>query len=167
MAAYTDRNGTKHTVCLDVFTAQLLRDECGVDLLACLTDRNAVASLEKIISGLAADPITVISWLAVIEDVPESDATTFGRLFDGETLNQAAGAIIEAIIDFFPEPQRTILQRLMEKTDQQFHNLRVTATAEMLQQIETLDLNSVLNESLIPGNGSTESSDSLDTTAAD
>lgn len=159
---WTDRHGTQHTVEIDVPAAMRLRDECDVDLLKCLSDPDA---FQPVVQQLHADPVLTISCLAVIADVSDSDPEDFGRLFDGQALSGGTDALLEAIIDFFQEPQRTILRRLLERTEQHVSNVRVASTAKALAAVDSLDFDLVLSSSPTRGSGSNESSESLTPTA--
>jgi len=160
MATWTDKTGTTHHVEIDVPTARRLRDECNVDLLQCLLSANHI---QRVLESLTEDPVLPMTCVAIVEDIDDVDG--FAKLFNGQALQDASGALIEAIIDFFPEPQKSILRRLWNRTTEAMLQMHTTATAEVLKAIDDIDLDLVLKNLTTPGSGSSESLESSGTTA--
>lgn len=158
MHAWTDKHGTRHTIDLDIPAAKRVRDECGVDIVAPLTDARPEV-VQQPFAELINDPTLVISCLAVIEDTDNPDE--FGRLFHGGALREATDALLSAVVDFFQYPWLTTL---LTKTQTHLQTMSDTATGKAMQAIENLDLDSVLSASVTHGNGSNESSESSTTT---
>lgn len=161
MKTWTDRHGKEHQIDLDVVVAARLRDQCGIDLLACLDNPSKV---EAMLHQLQADFTWPVQFLSVIEQTDEPEE--FGRLFNGEVLVRAANAIMEEIIDFFQEPQRGVLKRLLQKTRDIVNTVQDRATADAMKAIDDPAFTTVVKGLLMPGNGSNDSLESSDTTAA-
>lgn len=160
MAQFTDRSGKTHQLTISYATAIQLRQSCQLDLPACLIDP------EKLVTILTQlrDPIHVIAALAVIlrAESPEQ----LHELFDGDSLAAAGEALVEAIIDFFPAAQRTILQRLV-KSVKQYQETTVQRAVSMSEKaIDTMDWSTVVAQSAIHGNGLSDSVEVLEATAA-
>lgn len=156
---WTDKNGDVHTIELDITTAKTLRDECGFDLLSCLSDESAIAPMWQ---QIADDPLLPIKVLAVLEVGVDPDE--FGRLFNGESLRQASHALLKAIANFFQEPQRGTLQKLIKLTTEQHDILEREATSQANQVMADPAFIKVVRESLTHGSGSSASSESSTTT---
>lgn len=100
-------------------TVGLLRDvkrKTGVDLLAALDDASSLRKLSDDIETL----VNVI-WLLVEDqaeafpgDKPLTDEE-FGRRLNGQSVDDATRALLEALVDFFPQSRRPILQKIIEK----------------------------------------------------
>jgi hypothetical protein len=58
----------------------------------------------------------------------ESEAAKFGELFDGETLEAATNALLEASVDFLPQGRREVIRKLWGKADEV-----ATAAAELME----------------------------------
>lgn len=147
MAQFIDRTGKPHQLAINYGTAIALKQSCDLDLPACLLDP------EKLVAILTQlrDPIQVIASLAVIlkAESPEQ----LHELFDGDSLAAAGEALVEAIIDFFPAAQRTILQRLV-KSVKQYQETTVQRAVSMSEKaIDKMDWSTVLAPSAIHGNG--------------
>lgn len=160
MHSYKDKKGDQHTVDLDIPTAERLRDECGFDLLACLVDASLI---EPMFQQLTEDFTLPIQLLAVIEDTDQPEE--FGRLFDGQAITDAGNALVREIIDFFRDPQRSILRALHEKTMAVATDLVDTSTAAAMDAINDPAFSTAVRNLLTPGNGANESSQSSATTA--
>jgi hypothetical protein len=161
MQTWHDRHNKRHTVEIDFHAAERMRDECDFDLLSCLNNSNKI---EPLFQRLKDDITLPIQLLAVIEEAEHPE--DFGKLFNGEAIVDAGNALVLEIIDFFPEPQKTILRKLHEKTSAIAQNLMTQATTAATEAIESPAFTTAVSELLTRGNGSNERSESSSTPAA-
>jgi hypothetical protein len=116
MASFTDRKQLAWSIDLDVAAVRRVKSTLGVDLLA-------VAEAEStLLARLYTDPIFLVDLLYVLvqeqaqaRGISDED---FGAGLGGESIDQAAEALLQAITDFFPRRQREVLQALLAKVDE-------------------------------------------------
>lgn len=159
MAQFTDRNGKTHQLAITYGTAISLRSSCQLDLPSCLTDPEKLVAIMTQLQ----EPVQLIAALAVILKA-ESPEQLFD-LFDGDSLAAAGAALIEAIVDFFPAAQRTILQRLVMSVKKYQETTIKQAVSTASVAIDGMDWSTVLAQSAIPGSGSSDSAAVSGTTA--
>lgn len=110
MASFKDANGKTWTVQLDAPTIKAVRDELKIDL---------VDSKGTTFSQLADDPITLVDvlWVICREQASAAGITDeqFGRALVGDPIEQATGALLDAICDFFPQAKRKLLAMMRER----------------------------------------------------
>lgn len=164
MQKWTDKHGTEHAVDLDIQAAKDLRDNeptAWLDLIGCLADPSKI---EPMVAQLASDPLFVIPILALLEGA--DDVKQFSRLLHGSALEDASNALTRAIIDFFREPQKSIMRQLHERTLAIANEVRETATREATEAIDNPDFSTAVRNLLTGGNGLNASSELSGTTAA-
>lgn len=160
MNQWTDKNDGTHKVDIDLVVAERLKTECDFDLVACLTDPKKI---EAIFQRLRDEATLVVQLLAVIENVQDPEA--FGKLFSGETLVDANNALTGAIIDFFPNPQKTILRTMQARTTSIADQMASDAINQATKAMDSPEFSTALKGYLMAGSGFTESSESSTTPA--
>ena len=70
----------------------------------------------------------------------------FGGLFEGDVLEAAANALLEAVLDFFPSSRRKILRATVEKSEQ----LATQMQEKALATIAGLSLTDLLKPTASP-----------------
>lgn len=98
MQRFKDSNGREWCITVDVRAIARVRDLCQVDLAKLFDDS---FSLMK---ALFEDPVKLSDVLWTL--INTGDRLEFDTGFTGDTLETAANAMIEAVIDFFPNPKR-------------------------------------------------------------
>lgn len=151
MAHWTDRNGKRHDVALTIGIARRLKSELQIDLLAPLKSLD----LEPVFRRLAEQPEQIVAVLHVVEHAADPDA--FAELFDGEALESAGEALLQAICDFFPQRQRPILQKLLATCDRVATEISDRSLTRAIQIMDRPDFITELQQSLTRGNGSNAS----------
>lgn len=110
---------------IDLGRARRIRDEFGVDLLAW-----SQATFEQL-----QDPFTLggILWTLIEADATKKNITVeqFSEAIDGNVIEQAGEALLEAIIDFFP-PRKQALMRQLKENATRIENAWMTTTMENL-----------------------------------
>ena len=127
MASFRDGNGKTWDVRVDVAAVKRVLDLAHVDL--------RVIESGKTLAELALDPIKLVDTLyAVVK--PQIDAAgltdeQFAALFAGDVLEQAATALIDGILDFFPASQRRALEKLRTAIERGTEKVFSLAAAEL------------------------------------
>jgi hypothetical protein len=133
MKCFTDSASRRHTITINVFAIKRCRALLGVDLYGLVS--GGFESLGKLLS----DPVMLVDVLFVLcepdkNNPPVSDED-FGRAMGGDVLEQAAQAFMEELSDFFPEPQRAGLKKLIQKT-RQMEQALATHNSLILDEID-------------------------------
>lgn len=145
-ASFTDTAGRSWNLTLDVATVKAVKKRAGVDLL----------DLEKGLPvQLRENPVLLVDALWVIVEPQAGDCTDegFGRALGGDTLDAAAAALVQGLIDFFPSSRRPLLLKALGKTQEAETGL-VRRHEMMLQD---LDVETLLDRAGIRGEPSTSS----------
>jgi hypothetical protein len=127
MPSFRDSSGKTWEVRVDVAAVKRVLDLAQVDL--------RVIESGKTLAELALDPIKLVDTLyAVVK--PQVDAAglsdeQFAALFAGDVLEQAATALIDGILDFFPASQRRALAKLRTAIDRGTQKVFSLAEAEL------------------------------------
>jgi hypothetical protein len=127
MPSFRDSSGKTWEVRVDVAAVKRVLDLAQVDL--------RVIESGKTLAELALDPIKLVDTLyAVVK--PQVDAAglsdeQFAALFAGDVLEQAATALIDGILDFFPASQRPALAKLRAAIDRGTRKVFSLAEAEL------------------------------------
>ena len=107
MKTFTDNTGRTWTLSVTVGTIKRVRALCGVDLANIITMESGKTPNVGLLERLAADPVLLVDVLFAVCK-PEADAKgitdeEFGRAMAGDAIELAATALLDEIIDFFPE----------------------------------------------------------------
>ncbi len=131
MRCFTDTAQKRWTVSITAYSIKKCRGLLNVDLYG------LVAGGMESLSKLLGDPVMLVDTLYVLCDVDKTETTDeeFGRAFSGDVLTEATRAFLEELTDFFPEPQRTGLKKIMEKT-RELEGLVEQHQITMLAQID-------------------------------
>lgn len=149
MHRYMDKDGKEHVLNLNLGTRRRLKELLNVDLLAAAADPKV---LDAMLTALATDQDHLLAVLSVVECIRVEELE---EAFDGTTLDVAATALVEEIIAFFPEssPVRRPLLDLMQKAQAYRDKAVKTISDGMLQQVSSLDLDTVFSSSETSTNG--------------
>jgi hypothetical protein len=134
MHVYTDAQGKAWEVRLNVTLLRRVRDVLGIDLNALVAD--GLAGLGKFLR----DPMRVVEVLFVLcEEQAQRDGVSpedFGTALYGDSIVDATDALLEELIDFFPNPRtRKLLRELIAKS----REVRDLVTDDLSRQILALD----------------------------
>lgn len=135
MQTFSDKNGQAWAFEITVTDVKAIAGETGTDIYAIADD--GFEPLGKLLD----DPVKVVEvlWVLCKEQAEERALSpeSFGRLFSGDVIEQAAEALLSAIIDFFP---RARTREAMTKIVNKSRRLRDLLTDEAMEQIEALDV---------------------------
>ena len=111
MKTFADNAGRTWTVQINVDAIKRVRDLAEVNLLEVIEG--------KLLERLISDPVLLCD---VIYSVckPEADAKTitdtdFGRAMAGDAIDGATTALLEELVDFFPQGRRRVLAKALAK----------------------------------------------------
>jgi len=120
MKSFTDNLGRTWTLVVNVAAIKRVRALCGVDLNAIVEidkDQNPTAEL---LERLSTDPVLLVDVLfAVCKPECDQKGVTdedFGAAMAGDAIEQATGALLDEIVDFFPTAKRMALQKILAAT---------------------------------------------------
>lgn len=117
MKSFTDNAGRTWMISVNVATVKRVRALCDVDL-------NSIVELDaqnqpntKLLEHLSTDPVLLVDVLYAICK-PECDTKNvsdeeFGRSMAGDAIEQATDALLDEIIDFFPEAKRLAFRKIL------------------------------------------------------
>ena len=131
MKTFTDNTGRTWTLSVTVGTIKRVRALCGVDLANIIKTPN-VGLLER----LASDPVLLVDVLFAVCK-PEADTKgitdeEFGRAMAGDAIELAATALLDEIIDFFPEAKRKVFRKILDAS-RRFEARSKQALTELLE----------------------------------
>ena len=120
MKSFTDNLGRTWTLVVNVAAIKRVRAICGVDLNAIVEidkDNNPTAEL---LERLSTDPVLLVDVLyAVCKTECDQKGVSdeeFGAAMAGDAIEQATGALLDEIVDFFPTAKRMAMQKILTAT---------------------------------------------------
>jgi hypothetical protein len=133
MHTFADNLGRTWYVAINVATIRRVRAALDVDLYQLVDD--GMQELGKLVS----DPVRLADVLYVLckEDAETKDITDedFGRALGGDAITAAAEALVEELVDFFPEERsRAALRRVIE-AGRQVRTKLLEAAETMLDEL--------------------------------
>ena len=119
MKSFTDNLGRTWTLVVNVATIKRVRALCGVDL-------NAIIEVEdgkpetRLLEKLSTDPVFLVDVLYAVCQ-PECDRRQvtdedFGSAMAGDAIDLATSALLDEIIDFFPDAKRQAFRKILSAT---------------------------------------------------
>lgn len=116
MKSFIDNLGRTWMLVVNVATIKRVRALCDVDLNAIVEIEDGKPSA-KLLERLSSDPVLLADVLyAVCRPQCESKNITdedFGSALAGDSIEKATTALLDEIIDFFPEAKRRIFQKIV------------------------------------------------------
>lgn len=112
-SCYVDIAGVEHVLRITLATARQLKESVQIDLLKAVSEP---ATLKQLLDRIGEDPAFVFEFLAIVEGV---SAEALEAVADATVLEAASTAMVEAIIDFFPEssPLKGPIRNLMTQVE--------------------------------------------------
>jgi hypothetical protein len=117
MKCFKDNQNRNWTIVVNVATVKRVRSLLDINLLDVVKlDANNKPNVD-LLEQLASDPILLCDVIYCICK-PEADAQKisdedFGAAMGGDTIEHATTALLEELVDFFPEAKRLVLRKLM------------------------------------------------------
>lgn len=111
MKTFKDNAGRSWTIAVNVDVVKRVRSLVGINLLEAIDG--------DLIEKLATDPILLCDCVYAICK-PEADQAQindedFGRAMAGDAIESATAALLEDLIDFFPQAKRRVLTKALQK----------------------------------------------------
>ena len=140
MHTFTDSSGRIWKVEINVNALKQVRSLSGVDLMEAVGGR----LLEK----LAGDPVLLCDVLYCLckneADARKISDEDFGRGLSGDAIDEASKALLEELVDFFPQAKRRVLAKAMCKLNAL--QTRVLEVAEA--KLDSTDLDKEMERAL-------------------
>jgi hypothetical protein len=117
MKCFKDNKGRNWTIVVNVATVKRVRSLLDINLLDVVKlDANNKPNVD-LLEQLASDPVLLCDVIYCICK-PEADAQNisdedFGMAMGGDAIEHATTALLEELVDFFPEAKRLVLRKLM------------------------------------------------------
>ena len=116
MKSFTDNLGRAWTLVVNVATIKRVRALCGVDLNSIIEVEEGKPSA-KLLERLSTDPVLLVDVLYAVcknecdsKNVSDED---FGSAMAGDAIEHASAALLDEIIDFFPEAKRQAFRKIL------------------------------------------------------
>lgn len=111
MKTFADNAGRNWTVQINVDAIKRVRDLVSVNLLEVVEG--------KLLDRLISDPVLLCDVIYAVCK-PEADTKTvsdvdFGRSMAGDAIDNATTALLEELVDFFPQGRRKVLAKALNK----------------------------------------------------
>ena len=117
MQSFKDSKGIIWTIEVNVGAIKRVRALCGIDLLNVITVGEDGKPNTELLDRLSDDPVLLVDTLyAVCQPEIEKRGLTdeeFGMSFDGDALVAAAHALLDGVVDFFPEAKRRMFRKVL------------------------------------------------------
>ncbi|MDD4818281.1 MAG: hypothetical protein PHI85_09960 [Victivallaceae bacterium] len=117
MRSFTDNNGRTWILHVTVGAIKRVRALCGVDLAGIITVTDGGKPQMELLERLASDPVLLVDVLYAVcreeADAKNISDEEFGRGMAGDAIEFATSALLDEIIDFFPEAKRRVFQKIL------------------------------------------------------
>lgn len=158
MKTYSNLAGRTFSITVTVKTIKMVRDQFGFDLSKIFDGQSKLAII-------ADDPFQTCELLYACSTPCGGEKPTFDEFVEqvgGEEIENAMGAFLEAVVDFFPnQRRRTALMSLVKKSammaDQRIETAANRIESLTLQEFSNLLTNSPAPLELIPETSLSES----------
>ena len=127
MKTFTDNTGRAWTVVVNVDAIKRVRDLAGVNLLEVVEG--------KLIDKLVGDPVLLCDVVYALckeqADAKSVSDREFGVAMSGDAIDSATGAVLEELVDFFPQGRRRLLSKALAKLRKLEHATLEAAEARL------------------------------------
>ena len=141
MKSFTDNKGRIWTLEVTVATIKRVRALCKVDLNSIVElDKNNKPSAE-LLERLSFDPVLLVDVLYAVCK-PQADKLgitdeDFGEAMAGDAIEHATTALLEEVIDFFPEAKRLVMRKILSASRKFSEAARRKLEAELNGEFES------------------------------
>ncbi len=140
MKTFSDNAARAWTVQVNVGAIKRVRDLAQVNLLEVIEG--------KLLERLISDPVLLCDVIYCLCQ-PEADAKgisdeEFGRAMGGDAIDGATTALLEELVDFFPQAKRRVLAKALAK----LQKLQATALAAVETRLDSPELEKHLEAQL-------------------
>ena len=146
MKSFTDRQGRSWTIEINYTSLRRVHALTGINLTRIVEPRS------NVMEQLTGDPFILFDCLiAILQpqlDEKQITAEQFGEALDEESGDKASMALIEAIIDFFPEGKRMLLKRALTKVLTAAERRQLATLDKALQAVESPEFSQAIETAL-------------------
>ena len=141
MKSFTDNKGRAWEIVVTVATVKRVRALCKVDLNSIVElDKNNKPSAE-LLERLSSDPVLLVDVLYAVCK-PQADKLNitdedFGEAMAGDAIEHATTALLEEVIDFFPEAKRLVMRKILSASRKFSEAARKKLEAELNGEFES------------------------------
>ena len=153
MHSFDTLDGARWSFAITYGTVKHVLDETGFRLTD-LFDPKAAAKV-------LGDPFEFMRVMYAAVQSQEKQGKSFDdflRGFDDTVLASATNALLEAIIDFFQEPRRTIARRGLERVKTETERLTGVATRAAEEKLKAMDVAEIISQTLTSSDSSSPAS---------
>lgn len=136
MKSFTDNLGRAWTLVVNVAAIKRVRALCDVDLNAIVEIDKDNNPSTKLLERLSSDPVLLVDVLYAVckpdcdqKNVSDQD---FGAAMAGDAIDHATAALLDEIVDFFPEAKRLAFKKILSAT-RRFEEIAKKRLETMLQ----------------------------------
>ena len=132
-ATFTDTRGREWPLFINVLKARKIKNELKIDLLNFFTDEKSQETVNE-------DPFQLLGVFYILSNAADKNVTEedFLEAFNGDTVEAAQAALMEALVNFSPTRQATVLRALIDKAAEH----RDKGLELVAEKIKTLDFGS-------------------------
>ena len=136
MKSFTDNLGRAWTLVVNVATIKRVRALCNVDLNSIIEVEEDGKPSAKLLERLSSDPVLLVDVLYAVCK-PECDRLgvsdeDFGSAMAGDSVDAATQALLDEVIDFFPEAKRRAFRKILSAS-RRFGEAAKKRLAELLE----------------------------------
>lgn len=158
MKFFRDTNGRQWQLSVTVGAMKRVQALCGVNLYQIIELDNSKTSL---LDRLASDPILLVDVLYAVckpqaDQIHVSDSD-FGEAMTGQTIDDASDALLQEIVDFFPEAKRQAMTRVLSAA----RRFRTAQEKHLMDLVQDPDFDRKIDsalQKLNPSSGSSQAS---------
>lgn len=136
MKSFTDNLGRTWMLVVNVAAIKRVRALCDVDLNAIVEIDHDNNPSTKLLERLSSDPVLLVDVLYAVckpdcdqKQVSDQD---FGAAMAGDAIDHATTALLDEIVDFFPEAKRLAFKKILSAT-RRFEEIAKKKLETMLQ----------------------------------
>jgi hypothetical protein len=135
MKCFKDNQNRNWTIVVNVATVKRVRSLLDINLLDVVKLDNNNKPNVDLLEQLASDPVLLCDVIYCICK-PEADAQNisdedFGMAMGGDAIEHATTALLEELVDFFPEAKRLVLRKLMNAGEKVKHQMEKALKLEL------------------------------------
>ena len=140
MKTFTDNAARAWTIQVNVDALKRVKSLLDVDLMEAVDG--------KLLQRMLDEPVLLCDIIYALCK-PQADAASvtdedFGRAMAGDAIDNATQALLEELVDFFPQRRRALLTKVLDK----LKKLDSLALATVTDRIEKIDLDKVMSNAV-------------------
>ena len=144
MKTFHDQTGKEWRIIINVAAVKRVRDLCGVNLMDVIkVEDNRISA--DLVDRIANDPVLLVDivYSLCLPQAQEDGVTDiqFGERMVGDTVEAATNALLEELVNFFPEAKKKILRLILDATSR----IRANAAVRLDKMIAETDLQAVID----------------------